>query len=170
MKGSTTAPVPSGVTICPVESTQDLYSAVTGQAPGMDVIIQAAAPADYRFEQRFDQKLKKQKGEPLTVTLVENPDVAKAVGEAKQPGQVLVGFAAETENLLENAQKKRKSKHLDLVVANDVTKPGAGFNTDTNIAALISDDGIEELPLMSKRELADRILDKVLQLRGIAQD
>ena len=104
------------------------------------------------------------------MTLVENPDVAKAVGEAKQPGQVLVGFAAETENLLENAQKKRKSKHLDLVVANDVTKPGAGFNTDTNIAALISDDGIEELPLMSKRELADRILDKVLQLRGIAQD
>ena len=170
VKGSTTAPVPLGVTICPVESTQDLYSAVTGQAPGMDVIIQAAAPADYRFEQRFDQKLKKQKGEPLTVTLVENPDVAKAVGEAKQPGQVLVGFAAETENLLENAQKKWKSKHLDLVVANDVTKPGAGFNTDTNIAALISDDGIEELPLMSKRELADRILDKVLQLRGIAQD
>ena len=170
VKGSTTVPVPSGVTTCPVESTQDLYNAVTEQAPGMDVIIQAAAPADYRFEQRFDQKLKKQKGEPLTVTLVENPDVAKAVGEAKQPGQVLVGFAAETENLLENAQKKRKSKHLDLVVANDVTKPGAGFNTDTNIAALISDDGIEELPLMSKRELADRILDKVLQLRGIAQD
>lgn len=163
--GITTAAKPGGVSYVNVESTQDLYEAVTGLAPEMDVVIQAAAPADYRFAVRYDQKLKKQSGAPMTVELVENPDVAAAVGRAKKPGQTLVGFAAETEKVTEHAMGKLAKKNLDLIVANDVTQPGAGFNVDTNIATLITHDGLDERPLQSKRALADDILDKVLALR-----
>lgn len=164
--GITTAAKPSGVTYVNVESTQELYDAVTGLAPKMDVVIQAAAPADYRFAVRHDQKLKKQEGAPLTVELVENPDVAAAVGRAKKPGQTLVGFAAETEKVTEHALTKLAKKNLDLIVANDVTKPGAGFNVDTNIATLITRDGLNERPLQTKRALAGDILDQVLALRA----
>ena len=112
------------------------------------------------------QKLKKRAGEPLVLTLVENPDIAKAVGERKRPGQVLVGFAAETQDLLANAKGKLAGKNLDLIVANDVTAEGAGFGTDTNIVTLISHGGTETLPLMSKREVAHRIWDAALALRS----
>ena len=95
--------------------------------------------------------------------------MAKAVGEIRKPGQTLVGFAAETDHLAENAQRKLQSKNLDMIVANDVTLPGAGFNTDTNIAALITRDGIQELPLQSKRKLADKILDTILAIREAGQ-
>ncbi len=168
VKGCTTASVPTGVEVVGVESTMDLYSAVTERAGEADVVIQAAAPADYRFAETFDQKLKKQDGGPLTLTLVENPDVAAEVGRRKRPGQTLVGFAAETQQVAANAGKKLRKKNLDLIVANDVTMPGAGFNVDTNIITLITADGAETLPLMSKREAAERILDKVVQLRAAA--
>ena len=98
--------------------------------------------------------------------MTENPDVAKAIGEKKKPGQILVGFAAETDNVEKNAQSKLKKKNLDMIVANDVTKPGAGFNVDTNIAALITADGIVEQPLQTKRQLAEKILDKILEIRN----
>ena len=163
--GVTTATPPAGVNIVRVESTMDLYDAVTGLCESQDVIIQAAAPADYRFAHTHEQKLKKEDGRPLVLELVENPDVAAAVGARKQPGQTLVGFAAETQKVTENAQKKLEKKNLDLIVANDVTAPGAGFNVDTNIAALITKDGIDERPLQSKRALADDILDKIISLR-----
>ncbi len=166
VRGVTTAPVPENIPELRVESTQDLCDAVTAHAQEMDVIIQAAAPADYRFETVHEEKMKKHAGEPLTLTLVENPDVAAAVGRMKRPGQTLVGFAAETERLTENAGKKLEKKNLDLVVANDVTQPGAGFNVDTNIATLITRADMESLPKMSKRALAERILDKVLALRA----
>ena len=162
--GSTTAPRPQVPTI-EVESTQQLYEAVTQLAPEMDVVIQAAAPADYRFAQVHREKLKKQEGAPLTVELVENPDIAAAIGRAKRPGQILVGFAAETENLIPNAQKKLRKKNLDLIVANDVTQPGAGFHVDTNIATLITADEMKECPLQSNKALAGQILDEVLRLR-----
>ncbi len=97
--------------------------------------------------------------------MVENPDVAAAVGELKRPGQTMVGFAAETDSLEANAEKKLEKKHLDLIVANDVTRPGAGFNVDTNIATLIWKGGREEMPLQRKDELAHRILDRILLLR-----
>jgi len=155
---------PAGVAVERVESTCQLYDAVTRLAPSQDVVIQAAAPADYRFSQTSDQKMKKQGGEGLTLTLVENPDIAAAIGRKKKPGQVFIGFAAETENLLENAKRKLDKKNLDMVVANDVTKPGAGFNVDTNIAALITHEEIVELPLQSKRALADEILTKAVNL------
>ena len=163
--GAVTAVRPDGIPVVQVESTRDLYNAVTERAPQMDVVIQAAAPADYRFAQTWDQKMKKADGEPLTLTLVENPDIAAAVGQMKHEGQILVGFAAETEHLLENAQKKLKKKNLDLIVANDVSKPGAGFNVDTNIATLITAAGAVEYPLRTKKQLAEDILDTVAALR-----
>ena len=156
---------PTGVTLIPVISTQDLYDAMMAHCSSQDIIIQAAAPADYRPAVTAPEKLKKQDGQPFTLTLVENPDVAKAVGEQKKPGQILVGFAAETEHLLENAQKKLGKKHLDMIVANDVTQAGAGFGVDTNIVTLITHDGASELPMLPKSEVAARILDKVSELR-----
>lgn len=164
--GAVTAAIPEGVQVVRVETTQQLYDAVTSRAPEMDVIVQAAAPADFRAEAVSEQKIKKRDGEALTVRLVENPDIAAAVGSMKKPGQTLVGFAAETEELMGNARKKLGKKHLDLIVANDVTKPGAGFHVDTNIAALITAEDTEELPLMLKSELAQRIWDKVLSIRA----
>ena len=130
-----------------------------------DIIVQAAAPADYRVENPADQKIKKQDGEALVLTLVENPDIAKAVGQRKRSGQVLVGFAAETQNVLANAQGKLAKKNLDLIVANDVTAEGAGFGVDTNIVTLVTAHGTNALPKMSKHDVADHIWDKVLELR-----
>ncbi|MBR6953877.1 MAG: bifunctional phosphopantothenoylcysteine decarboxylase/phosphopantothenate--cysteine ligase CoaBC [Clostridia bacterium] len=166
VKGCTTAPEPTGVETVNVTSTRDLYDAVTGRAGEMDVIIQAAAPADYRPETVAEQKIKKAGGEALVLRLVENPDVAAAVGRMKRPGQTLVGFAAETERLGEHAAEKLAKKRLDLIVANDVTRPGAGFNVDTNIVTLLTAEGEEALPMMTKREVAERILDRVLTLRA----
>lgn len=163
--GVTTVQPPAGVTLVKVESTEELYQAVTERCEMMDVVIQAAAPADYRFANRYDQKLKKQSGAPLLLELVENPDIAAEVGRRKHAGQTLVGFAAETEHVQENAQRKLEKKNLDLIVANDVTAPGAGFNVDTNIAALITRGGVIERPLQSKRALAEDILDQVMVLR-----
>lgn len=165
--GSVTAALPTACEVVRVESTQDLYNAVTTRAPEMDVVIQAAAPADYRFAVTYTEKHKKvHDGQPFVVELVENPDIAAAVGAAKKPGQTLVGFAAETENLLANAQKKLVKKNLDLIVANDVSQPGAGFNVDTNIATLITAEGMTECPLRTKKVLAEDILDKVLEIRS----
>ena len=161
VKGSTTAPVPEGVKVVQVVSTQELYDAVTSLAPEAAAVIQAAAPADYRFRDVSDQKIKKKDGGALTFTLEETPDIAAAVGRMKRPGQVLVGFAAETENLLAHAEKKLASKNLDFIVANDVTQPGAGFNVDTNIATFLSAEGANPRPLQTKRQLAEDILDEV---------
>ena len=149
--------MPDGIDIRRVESTQDLFDAVTTTAPDMDVVIQAAAPADYRFAVTYPQKHKKaHDGQPFVVELVENPDIAAAVGAAKRPGQ---------ENLLQNAHRKLESKHLDLIVLNDVSQPGAGFNVDTNIATLITPDSQTEYPLRTKKQLAEDILDAVLDIR-----
>ena len=165
VRGSVTAEIPAGVRVIPIESARDLYDAMMKEAPGQDVIIQAAAVSDYRPAEQKNKKIKKTGNQNLTIELTENPDVAKAVGEMKKPGQTLVGFAAETDNVQKNAQSKLKKKNLDMIVANDVTKPGAGFNVDTNIAALITADGIEEQPLQTKRQLAEKILDKILEIR-----
>ena len=163
--GSVTATVPEGIRRIQIESAQELYDTMMHETPDQDIIIQAAAVCDYRFEKTSTSKIKKAEGESLTLTLKENPDVAKAVGAIKKKGQTLVGFAAETDNVWKNAAEKLKKKNLDMIVANDVTLPGAGFNVDTNIAALITKDGTEEQPLQTKRELAEKILDKVIELR-----
>ena len=165
LSGPVHLPVPAGVSKVAVTTTLSLYEAMMAHCESQDIIVQAAAPADYRVEHPADQKLKKQSGEPLLLTLVENPDIDKAVGQRKQPRQVLVGFAAETQNVLANAQKKLSSKNLDLIVANDVTAEGAGFGVDTNIVTLITKEGSTPLPKMSKHEVADRIWDQALALR-----
>ena len=164
--GSVSVPVPSGVKGIRIESTLELYEAVMKEAPCQDVIIQAAAVSDYRPADRSETKMKKKAGQDLVIRLVENPDIAREVGARKKDGQTLVGFAAETDHVLEHAQQKLKRKNLDMIVANDVTQEGAGFNTDTNIAALITEDEVTQLPLQSKRALADKILDRILILRN----
>ena len=164
--GSVTAEIPAGVRVIPVESARDLYDAMMKEAPEQDVIIQAAAVSDYRPAEQKNKKIKKASGENLILELTENPDIARAVGEKKKPGQTLVGFAAETDNVQKNAKSKLTKKNLEMIVANDVTKPGAGFNVDTNIAALITADGIEEQPLQTKRQLAEKILDRILEIRN----
>ena len=163
--GGVTVPLPGGVRTVAVESTRDLLEVMLREVPGQDIVIQAAAVCDYRFAEQADKKIKKEKGRDLVLTLTENPDVAMEVGRLRKAGQTLVGFAAETDHLLEHAAEKMARKGLDLMVANDVTRPGAGFNTETNIATLLTREGAEEQPLQSKRALADVILDRVLRLR-----
>lgn len=154
---------PTGVRREFVESTQDLYCAMERLCREQDVIIQAAAPADYRPAHIAGQKIKKADGEALELKFVENPDVAAMVGSKKRPGQVLVAFAAETQNLSENAAKKLDKKNVDFIVGNDVTRPGAGFDVDTNIITIFDRSGATELPMMKKTEVADKILDHVLK-------
>lgn len=151
---------PDGVDVLKVESTQDLYDALVKKAPQMDIVIQAAAPADFTPVSPSGEKIKKKAGESLELKFKETPDVAKAIGANKRNDQVFIGFAAETRDLIQNAKRKLESKNFDMVVANDVTMPGAGFLVDTNIAALISRDFVKERPLQAKTALAQEILDE----------
>lgn len=164
ISGPTAIQPPKGVDVVRIGTTQELYDAVLGHADA-DVVIQAAAPADYRAREISPTKIKRT-GDSLMIELVPNPDIAAALGTRKHPGQTLVGFAAETNNVIENAQGKLKRKSLDLIVANDVTRAGAGFDVDTNIVTLIDGEGMKELPMMTKREVADGILDRVAELRA----
>ncbi len=152
--------VPDGVEAVRILSTQDLYDAMTARCPEMDIVIQAAAPADFTPAAVADQKIKKQGDGDLTLTLRQTPDVAAQVGRLKRPGQVLVGFAAETNDVLENAQGKLQKKNLDMIVANDVTAPGAGFDVDTNIVTFVTRDKQETLPCLPKTQVAEELLDR----------
>lgn len=165
LSGPVAIEAPQGVKLVPFTTTQELLDRASELAQEQDLLIQAAAPADYRAKEVAPQKIKKQGGEPMTFTLVENPDVAATLGKAKRSGQVFVGFAAETNDVLAHAKDKLARKNLDMIVANDVTRPGAGFDVDTNIVTLITKDGQEALPMMSKAEVAQRILDRALALR-----
>ncbi|MGN0795536.1 MAG: bifunctional phosphopantothenoylcysteine decarboxylase/phosphopantothenate--cysteine ligase CoaBC [Christensenellales bacterium] len=161
VKGFTSAQVPNGIykTIY-VETTAQMYDAVITNMQDADLIIKAAAPGDYKVKNYSEQKIK---SETLTLELEKNPDIAKAVGEIKGDKKLII-FSAETENLIENAKKKLNSKHADLVVANDVTKVGAGFDVDTNIVTIISENEEAELPCMSKADVANEILDRIIKL------
>jgi phosphopantothenoylcysteine decarboxylase/phosphopantothenate--cysteine ligase len=162
--GPTCLAPPWGVDTVSVESAVEMREAVMARAGRCTVIIKAAAVADYRPVVRAAEKIKKTDA-PLTLELVKNPDILGELGMLAGR-RVLVGFAAETGSLLENAARKLAEKNLDMVVANDVGQAGAGFNVDTNIARLIFRDGrAEDLPLMVKGEMADRILDRVADLR-----
>ncbi|MCI6375648.1 MAG: bifunctional phosphopantothenoylcysteine decarboxylase/phosphopantothenate--cysteine ligase CoaBC [Clostridiales bacterium] len=166
LSGPVALECPQGVGLVPFGTTAELLQSASALAPEQDVLIQAAAPADYRAKEIAPQKIKKQSGAPMVLELVENPDVAAALGAAKRPGQVFVGFAAETNDVLEHARGKLARKRLDMIVANDVTRPGAGFDVDTNIVTLVTKEACDELPMMSKDEVADRILDRALALRS----
>ncbi len=165
LTGPVTLGAPAGVRVLPFTTTKDLLALALEHAPEQDVIIQAAAPADYCAKEIAPQKIKKQGGEGLVLELVENPDVAATIGRAKREGQTFVGFAAETNDVLAHAQGKLEKKNLDMIVANDVTAPGAGFDVDTNIVTFITRKETLSLPMLKKSEVADRILDQVVSLR-----
>ena len=162
--GPTCLDAPWGVDTVAVESAEEMREAVLARVDASTLIIKAAAVADFRPRLRSVEKIKKN-GAPVALDLVKNPDILGELGRIKGE-RVLVGFAAETESLLENAAKKLAEKNLDLVVANDIGQEGAGFNVDTNIVKLLYRGGkLEELPLMGKDELADVILDRVREMR-----
>ena len=156
---------PHGVTRVDIVSARDMYDAVTSRAPEQDFIIKAAAVGDYRPAQTADEKLKKGDGE-MNIELTRNPDILAALGKDKKPGQLLCGFAMETQNLLDNAESKLRRKNCDMLVANSLRDKGAGFGTDTNVATLLFKDGRRETPpMMSKEALADLILDRLLSMK-----
>ena len=165
LTGPVALAAPKGVTVVPFTTTQDLLDCALRYAPEQDILIQSAAPADYRAEQIADQKIKKNHGEDFVLRLVENPDVAATLGKNKREDQVFVGFAAETNDVLAHAQGKLVKKNLDMIVANDVTLPGAGFDVDTNIVTFITREETIALPVLSKDEVADRILSQAILLR-----
>jgi len=163
VSGPVHIPPPVGVRLLPVSSTADLLNVMLRESIVHDIIIQAAAPADYTMTAQ-QQKVKTTGSHPLVLPLTRTPDVAKAIGDNKRPDQVFVGFAAETDHLTENARTKLKEKNLDIIIANDVTKPGAGFNVDTNIVTLLSETSTEEIPIMKKEKLAYLLLDRIKAL------
>jgi len=165
ISGPTSLSVPRDIKFISVSSAVEMRNAVMENIEKATVIIKAAAVADYRPHVRLDTKIKKRE-DGLAVRLERNPDIIAEVGK-KKGNRILVGFAVETENLMENARTKLVEKNMDFIIANDVTKEGAGFGCDTNIITILSaDGGIEELSLMNKIEAADRILNKVKKIIG----
>jgi phosphopantothenoylcysteine decarboxylase/phosphopantothenate--cysteine ligase len=166
ISGPTALETPSGVQRVNVRTAEEMHRAVDEKFSEATIAIFAAAVADYRPAKSFDQKIKREK-EPLTITLEPNADILATVAKNKG-NRLVVGFAAETERVAENARKKLTAKNADIVVANDVTAEGAGFDVDTNVVTLFSRDGRDvALPRMSKTEVAQRILDEVVRLRSV---
>lgn len=156
---------PIGVEVEYIVETSELYDLMVRRFPSYDAAIMAGAPADYRPETVADQKIKKvNMGEGMTLKLVENADISAELGRMKRPGQVLVVYAAETENLQDHAHAKLIKKNADLAIANDVTQPGAGFDSDTNKVTILSQDETISLPMMTKAEVASAVLNRVERL------
>ncbi len=147
-----------------VRSAKDMYEAVTSRAAEQDIIIKAAAVADYRPKYVSDHKMKKHDGN-LVIELERTDDILASLGENRRPGQFLCGFAMETENLLENSRKKLKKKHLDMIVANSLRTEGAGFGGDTNVVTMITESEEISLGKMTKEETALHILDQIMKMR-----
>ena len=165
VSGPTALATPEGVRRVDVVSARDMYDAVISRADQQDMVIKAAAVGDYRPAETATEKLKKGDGE-MSVALARNPDILAELGRRKHHGQLLCGFAMETQNLLDNAADKLKRKNCDMLVANSLRDKGAGFGTDTNVATLLFADGRRETPpLMPKEELADIILDRLLAMQ-----
>jgi phosphopantothenoylcysteine decarboxylase/phosphopantothenate--cysteine ligase len=168
VSGPTSLPAPHGVEVVGVRSAEDMSRVVSEHAARAAVVVMAAAVSDYRPAAAAPHKIKKEAG-PRRLDLVRTPDILRSLGQAKE-ARVLVGFAAETENVVENARRKLREKNLDLIVANDVGGEGIGFASEDNVAVLIDAGGETELPRMSKRELAERIWDRVEALRAARHD
>jgi phosphopantothenoylcysteine decarboxylase/phosphopantothenate--cysteine ligase len=163
VSGPTALPAPAGVELVAVRSAEQMARAVSEHAEGASVVAMAAAVSDYRPAAIAPSKIKKAPG-PQRLDLVRTPDILRSLGESKG-SRFLVGFAAETEDLVANARRKRVEKNVDLIVANDVTGDGTGFGSEDDAAVLIDAQAETELPAMSKRELAERIWDRVEELR-----
>ena len=157
---------PEGVRVIDVVSADQMYEACIREAPSMDIIIKAAAVGDFRAEEEMKQKLKRRDGEPLTVTFVQNRDIAAELGRMKRDGQLLIGFAAETQDLIANAQKKMIAKNLDMIACNDVLANGAGFASDTNTLMIMTKGGSEVEFSGTKDDVADTLLDAVIKKKN----
>lgn len=162
--GKTNLTLPICTRVIEVESAQEMFEVVVEEAQDQDIVIKAAAVADYTPAVVSDEKIKKGSG-VTSLTLKRTTDILAWLGAHKKPGQYLCGFSMETENLMENSRKKLEKKNVDMMVANNLKVDGAGFGTDTNVATLIMEEGVIELPLMSKEEVAADILDVILKSR-----
>lgn len=164
--GATSVDPPADVKVVRVVSAGEMHGAVMENLPGTTIFVGAAAVADYTPAEAAAAKIKKNGQDTLTLELVKTRDILAEVAASRQNGMIIAGFAAETTDVISYARSKMEKKGLDLVVANDITKEGAGFNTDTNIATILTQNGSEiALPLMSKTDLADKILDEIVKLR-----
>ena len=163
VSGRTALEPPMFVEYVPVVSAEDMFNEVTSRSDDMDIIIKAAAVADYRPATVAQQKMKK-KDEELSIPLERTKDILKYLGEHKRKGQFLCGFSMETENMIENSRAKLEKKNLDMIAANSLRVEGAGFQGDTNVLTLITEDMRKELPLMSKRQAAMELLDAIMAL------
>ena len=169
ISGPSALSIPANVKAIKVETTNEMLEACLESYDKVDIVIKAAAVADYRPRDVAEQKIKKKTDDALTVVMDKNPDILKTLG-GKKTHQVLVGFAAETQNLLENARDKVVKKNLDMIVANDVTAAGAGFNADTNIVKFLFANGeVRSLEQMPKVDVANCILDEALKIRELRQ-
>lgn len=153
---------PMGVNVIPIMSAADMAEAVKQKADDQDIIIKAAAVADYKPAQVSDEKVKKKDGD-LSIALERTEDILAYLGANRKEGQFLCGFSMETENMVENSLKKLEKKNIDMIVANNLKQAGAGFGTDTNVVTLLTKEGMKELPMMSKQEVADALLDEILE-------
>lgn len=169
VSGPTALKKPAFVDCVDVITAQDMLEAVTARAGEQDVVIKAAAVADYRPTHVAGNKIKKGPEQGLTLELERTDDILAWLGEHKRPGQLLCGFSMETENLIENSRKKLEKKNLDLVAANSLRQEGAGFGVSTNVLTLISREGEEPLPMLTKEEAAHRLLDKIFAIRRNAK-
>jgi len=162
--GPTALVPPTGVRTFPVESADDMKDAILAHLPRADAVIMAAAVADYRPIERAIKKMKKKDlGSEMKIRLIENPDLLKAIVEARRPGTIVVGFKAETGDATAEAGRMLRDKKLDLVVANDVAAPQAVFGSDDDQVAFVSADGVEQLPLLKKTEVARRLVEKLAE-------
>ena len=164
VSGVTSLTPPMFVEVISVKSAEDMYQAVHKKANDMDIIIKAAAVADYRPSNVADEKMKKSDDE-MSIALERTNDILKSLGDIKKPEQFLCGFSMETQNMVENSKEKLVKKNLDMIVANNLKVSGAGFGTDTNVVTFITKDTTEELPIMGKDQVAYAILDKIMELR-----
>ena len=163
--GPTSIEKPHFVNVVPITTAREMFEEVTGRAGEQDIIIKAAAVADYRPRYVSDEKVKK-KDDDLALEMERTDDILAYLGAHKTEGQFLCGFSMETENMLENSRKKLKKKNLDMIVANSLKVEGAGFGGNTNVVTLITEDSEKELGKLTKEETADRILDQILMRRG----
>lgn len=164
ISGPTALKAVPGVTMVHVTSAQDMFEAVQKALPETDILVKAAAVADYRPAQVSDQKMKKGDGE-MSISLERTPEILTWVSQNRHPGLFVCGFSMETENMLENSQKKLEKKHLDMIVANNLKTQGAGFGVDTNVVTLITGDEVRELPLMGKDQVAGELLSEIMKRR-----
>ena len=165
VSGQTALKPPPMVNTIPIVTAQDMYEAITANAEHADIVIKAAAVADYTPTTVADNKIKKSDGD-MSIPLKRTQDIIGYLGSHRKEGQFLCGFSMETENMLENSRKKLQKKNLDMIVANNLKVDGAGFQGNTNVITMITSDEIIELPLMDKEEAAHAILDQILKLRG----